>query len=49
LNWGEFIELVEEAEANDPTAFFLRQQDFPNPPQCSACYDGAPDDEQEAA
>lgn len=49
LNWGEFIELVEEAEANDPTAFFLRQQDFPNPPQCGACYDGAPDDEEQEA
>ncbi|MDH0894263.1 MULTISPECIES: phosphoadenosine phosphosulfate reductase [unclassified Pseudomonas] len=41
LNWGEFIELVDEAEANDPSAFFLRQHDFPNPPPC-ACYDGAP-------
>ena len=50
LNWGEFIELVEEAETNDPAAFFLRQQDFPNPPQCGACYDGSPDEEdQEAA
>lgn len=50
LNWGEFIELVEEAETNDPAAFFLRQKDFPNPPQCGACYDGASDDdEQEAA
>lgn len=39
LNWGEFVELVAEAEANDPTAFFLRQQDFPTPPPCG-CYDG---------
>jgi len=28
-NRGEYIELVDEAEANDPGAFFLRQQDFP--------------------
>jgi len=49
LNWGDFIELVEEAETNDPAAFFLRQQDFQNPPPC-ACYDGASeDDSQEAA
>lgn len=37
LHWGEFIELVEEAE--DPDKFILRQQDFPNPPPCG-CYDG---------
>lgn len=44
LNWGEFVELAAEAEANDPSAFFLRQQDFPTPPPCG-CYDGsAPDD-----
>lgn len=44
LNWGEFVELAAEAEANDPSAFFLRQQDFPSPPPCD-CYDGsAPDD-----
>lgn len=51
LNWGEYIELVDEAEANDPSAFFLRQQDFPNPPQCSGCYDGCSleDDEMEPA
>ncbi|WJN61318.1 phosphoadenosine phosphosulfate reductase [Pseudomonas sp. SO81] len=51
LNWGDFIELVDEAEANDPTAFFLRQQDFPNPPQCGGCYDGRSldADEQEPA
>lgn len=50
LNWGEFVELAAEAELNDPSAFFLRQQDFPSPPQCGACYDGASDDdEQEAA
>ena len=49
LHWGEFIELVEEAEANDPGAFFLRQQDFPTPPPC-ACYDGSSvDDIEEAA
>lgn len=46
LNWGEFIELADEAEANDPSAFFLRQQDFPNPPPC-ACYDGSPADADE--
>ncbi|WP_178116679.1 hypothetical protein [Pseudomonas sp. L-22-4S-12] len=51
LNWGDFIELVDEAEANDPAAFFLRQQDFPNPPQCGGCYDGRSldADEQEPA
>lgn len=50
LHWGEFIELADEAEANDPSAFFLRQQDFPNPPPCD-CYDGSPADadEQEGA
>lgn len=51
LNWGDFIELVDEAETNDPTAFFLRQQDFPNPPQCGGCYDGRSldADEQDSA
>lgn len=52
LNWGDFIELVDEAEANDPAAFFLRQQDFPNPPQCGGCYDGRsldPDEQETAA
>lgn len=49
LNWGEFVELAAEAEANDPAAFFLRQQEFPSPPPC-ACYDGAPaSDDKEAA
>ncbi|OEC43158.1 hypothetical protein A7D27_10085 [Pseudomonas sp. 1D4] len=38
LHWGQFLQLVEEAE--DPTKFILRQQDFPNPPQCGGCYDG---------
>jgi len=37
LNWGEFIELVGEAE--DPTKFILRQQAFPDPAPCG-CYDG---------
>ena len=46
LNWGEFVELAAEAEANDPTSFFLRQQDFPRPPPCG-CYDGAAADEGE--
>lgn len=48
LNWGEFIELVDESE--DPTRFILRQQDFPTPPPCG-CYDGAPadDDDKESA
>jgi hypothetical protein len=45
LNWGEFAELAAEAEANDPSAFFLRQQDFPNPPQCSGCYDGCSEED----
>ncbi|WP_431484162.1 hypothetical protein [Pseudomonas solani] len=52
LNWAEYLELVEEAEANDPSAFFLRQQDFPNPPQCGGCYDGRSleaDEEEPAA
>lgn len=40
LHWGDFIELVDESE--DPTLFILRQQDFPNPPQCCACFDGRP-------
>lgn len=50
VNWGDFIELVDEAEANDPTAFFLRQHDFPSPPPCG-CYDGVPadDDDKESA
>ncbi|WP_241693710.1 phosphoadenosine phosphosulfate reductase [Pseudomonas sp. OTU750018] len=46
LHWGEFIELADEAEANDPSAFFLRQQDFPTPPPCG-CYDGSPADADE--
>lgn len=37
LNWAEFIQLAKEAE--DPSLFILRQQDFPSPPPC-ACYDG---------
>lgn len=37
LHWGEFIELVEEAE--DPDKFILRQQDFPPTPPCD-CYGG---------
>lgn len=48
LNWGEFIELADEAEANDPSAFFLRQHDFPTPPPCG-CYDGSPADDDEQA
>lgn len=35
LNWGDFIELVEEAE--DPSTFTLRQPDMPLP---CGCYDG---------
>jgi hypothetical protein len=35
LNWGDFIELVEEAE--DPSRFMLRQVDTPMP---CGCYDG---------
>lgn len=37
LHWGQFLELA--AEAEDPSKFILRQQDFPNPPPCG-CYDG---------
>lgn len=35
LNWGDFIELVNEAE--DPSTFMLRQPDMPMP---CGCYDG---------
>ena len=48
LNWGEFVELAAEAEANDPAAFFLRQQEYPNPPQCGPCYDGGDQDDEQS-
>lgn len=47
LNWGQFVQLLDEAE--DPSKFILRQQDFPSPPQCSSCYDGAPQEQVEDA
>lgn len=44
-NWAEFVELADEADANDPSAFVLRQQQFPALPRCGACYDGAEDED----